>query len=61
MDCDKLLAELRCLLMRWSGKKLSYIGRVQLVDWIFQGKYGYLVQSNIIPQATLTGDPIYHL
>lgn len=42
------------MLTRWSGKKLSYMGRVQLVDWIFQGKFGYLVQSNIVPLAALS-------
>lgn len=42
-DCDGLLAELRNLLTRWSGKKLSYMGRTQLVDWVFQGKFGYLI------------------
>lgn len=26
-DCDNLLAELRSLLTRWSGKKLSYMGK----------------------------------
>lgn len=53
-DCDALLAELRTLLTRWSGKKLSYMGRVvQLVDWVFQGKFGYLIRSNIVPRAAL--------
>lgn len=53
IDCDGLLAELRNSLIRWSKKKLSYMGRIQLVDWIFQGKFGYLVQSNIVPRAAL--------
>lgn len=48
-----MLAELRALLTRWLGKKLSYKGRVQLVDWVFQGKFGYLTQSNVVPQAAL--------
>lgn len=52
-DCDALLAELRALLTRWTGKKLSYKGRTQLLDWVFQGKFGYLVQRNVIPQAAL--------
>lgn len=52
-DCDGLLAELRSLITRWSGKKLSYMGRVQFVDWNFQGKFGYLVQSSIVAQAAL--------
>lgn len=52
-DCDGLLAELRGILTRWSAKKLSYAGRTQLIDWVFQGKFSYLIQSSIIPQATL--------
>lgn len=52
-DCDGLLAELRSILTRWSGKKLSYAGRTQLIDWVFQGKFGYLIQSSIIPQAVI--------
>lgn len=52
-DCDGFLAELRSILTRWSSKKLSYVGRTQLVDWVFQGKFGYLSQSSIIPQAVL--------
>lgn len=52
-DCDGLLAELRGILMRWSAKKLSYADRTQLIDWVFQGKFGYLIQSSIIPQAAL--------
>lgn len=31
-DCDGLLAELRCILTRWSSKKLFYMGRIQLVE-----------------------------
>lgn len=41
-DCDERLAELRGILTRWSSKKLSHAGRTQLVDWVFQGKFGYL-------------------
>lgn len=52
-DYDGLLAELRCIITRWSSKKLSYMGRIQLVDWIFRGKFGYLIQSNIVPQSAL--------
>lgn len=32
-DCDGLLAELRNILTRWSSKKLSYMGRIRLVEW----------------------------
>lgn len=53
-NCDSLLEELRGFLTRWNRKKLSYMGRIQLVDWIFQWKFGYLVQSNVIPQAALS-------
>lgn len=53
IDCDALLAELRALLTRWSGKKLSYKGRTQLADWVFHGKFGYLTQSNVIPRVAL--------
>lgn len=41
------------ILTRWTAKKLSYAGRTQLIDWVFLGKFGYLTQSSIIPQAAL--------
>lgn len=53
MGCDRLLAELRSILTRWSTKKLSYMGRIQLVDWVFQGKFSYMAQRNVVPQAAL--------
>lgn len=31
-DCDGLMAELRSLITRLSDRKLSYMGRIQLVD-----------------------------
>lgn len=52
-DCDSMLAELRNFITRWSTKRLSCMGRIQLVNWIFQGKFGYLIQSNIVPQAAI--------
>lgn len=52
-DCDGLLAELSNILTRWSSKKLSYMGRIQLVEWIFQGKFGYITQSSVVPQAAI--------
>lgn len=48
-DCDGMLAELRNIITRWSSKRLSYImGRIQLVDWIFHGRFGHVIQSNIV-------------
>lgn len=52
-DCDGLLAELRSILTKWSTKKLFYMWRIRLIDWIFQGKSGYIAQSNVVPQAAL--------
>lgn len=48
-DCDGLLAKLKGILTKWSSKKLSYMDRVQLVDWIFQGIFEYLVQRKHRP------------
>lgn len=36
-DCGGLLASLS----RWRGRKLSYMGRVQLLNWTFNGKMNY--------------------
>lgn len=52
-DCDGLLAELKNILTRWSSKKLSYMGRIQLVEWVFQGKFNYIAQCSAIPQAAI--------
>lgn len=40
-DCSALITDLQGIFDRWKGKRLSYSGRIQLIEWIFHGKYGY--------------------
>lgn len=42
-DYDFLLADIPSILTRWSNKALSYKGRMQLMEWIFLGKFKYLM------------------
>lgn len=33
--------------------KLSYAGRIQLINWVFNGKVNFLVQAIRLPKKTL--------
>lgn len=52
-DCDPLISDLNAILTRWSGNFFFYMGRVELVEWIFHDKFDYLMQSTIMPHNTL--------
>lgn len=54
LDCLPLINSLQDILTRWEeGKCLSYAGRTQLVQWIFQGKFHYLLQSTVVPRSVV--------
>lgn len=38
-DCDYLTADLKSILTHWSGRTLLYKRRIQLKEWVFQGKF----------------------
>lgn len=48
-QCWKLIQLIEAMLARWSGKCLSYGGRIQLVNWILAGKYTYWAQGIALP------------
>ena len=50
-QCWKLIQSIEALLARWSGKCLSYGGRIQLVNWIIARKYTYWAQGMAIPDS----------
>lgn len=52
-DCEGLITTLQGLLNRWSSKKLSYVGWIKLVEWVFFGKFTHLIQSSIVPKKTI--------
>lgn len=39
------------ILSRWSGKCLSYEGRIQLFNWIIAGNYTYWAQGVALPSS----------
>lgn len=47
------MADLQAILVRWNQKRLSYMGYLQLIEWIFHGKFSYLVQSSFLPRHTI--------
>lgn len=44
-DCGALLTSVEKTLDRWKTKWLSYAGRVQLLNWVFQGKVNFWLQA----------------
>lgn len=51
--CAYLVVDLQKFLFKWSNHALSYTGRIQLVQWLFLGKFNNLRQSSFIPAYTL--------
>lgn len=52
-NCAVLIAELQAIIVRWSKRCFSYMGRVQLVDWVFHEKFKYLTQNSFFPKHTI--------
>lgn len=57
-ECTTHIADLQPLLDKWNQRTLSYMGWAQLVNWIFHGKFGYLVQSRFLRKKHNHNDPI---
>lgn len=53
VDCNRLIASLEKALSRWWVAKLSYAGRVQLLNWSIQGRVNYWLESTRLLKETL--------